>query len=150
MVGIHGALAMVSKRPEWSLDTEQKLFDGKNEAEFLAQSTADVARHYGGLMDQKSMDWANLIQCLAMVYGSRMYAIAMTPKVKPVRQAQPHEFRAGPQPQFHTEAPNPTAFDKMPNAFEAPAAPEGLATGEIAGIGSVEFPDGHPLKPKLN
>lgn len=156
LLGIHGGMAMLTRRAEWSLDSDQKLFDGKAESEFMAQSIADVARHYGGIADQKTLDWLNLLQCLAMVYGTRVYAIAMTPKAKPVRQAQPHEFRATQQPQFHMNGavepqPRATDFSKMPNAFDqSEPAPEGSGIATIAGIGEIELPDGHPLKPKLN
>lgn len=143
LVGIHGGLAILSGRHEWSLDTESRMFDGKTEAEFLAQSTADVARHYGGIADQKTLDWMNLLQCLAIVYGGRLYAIRANPRVKAAPKPN-LAVRPGPPPQHHT-APPVNSFD--------PARMNGgddMGTGEIAGIGHVEFPDGHPLKPKLN
>jgi hypothetical protein len=144
LVGIHGGLAILSGREEWSLDTSSRMFDGKTEAEFLAQSAADVARHYGGIADQKTLDWFNLVQCLAMVYGARIYAIRSNPKPKPAPRPQ------GPQavrttqgaPQHHPSTPA--------NSFDPDADPRKAGTGEIPGIGAVEFPDGHPLKPKLN
>lgn len=146
LVGIHGGLAILSGRPEWSLDTDMKIFDGKTEAQFLASSVKDVADHYGnGLLDKKTLDWCNLIQCLAIVYGGRVYAIRSTPRVKTapapsgVRDAP---RTANPQPMHHTPAPV-NSFDAVANANDA-------GVGEIPGIGAIEFPDDHPLKPKLN
>lgn len=145
LVGIHGGLAILSSRGEWSLDTESKTFDGKTEAEFLAMSIKDVADHYGnGLLDKKTLDWCNLIQCLAIVYGGRIYAIRATPRVP--RAPKPDlAHRVGPAPVHHTPSPPANSFEPQRMNGESD-----LGTGEIAGIGAVEFPDGHPLKPKLN
>lgn len=123
---------------EWALDTDNKIFDGKTEAEFLSQSIADVSRHYGaGLLDQKTVDWANLIQCLALVYGGRLIAIKMTPRVKPPKPAPTPQQTARDFAQpatYHRTTPPPNNFvSNEPNV------------GTVAGVGDVEFPADHPL-----
>lgn len=140
LVGIHGGLAIMSGRSEWSLDTENKLFDGKTEAEFLAQSSADVARHYGGIADQKTLDWMNLIQCLAIVYGTRIYAIKSSPKAPRVVSPPLAQRTASPSPQHH-RTPPPV------NEFNGATPPESV--GNVPGIGDVQFPPDHPLAPKM-
>jgi hypothetical protein len=134
LVGIHGGLAMLSGRVEWMLDTSDKIFDGKTEAEFLAQSIKDVAGHYGaGVFDQKTLDWMNLTQCLLIVYAGRIFTIRSNPKPKPVRQPTPAETA-----QTFSPGPNVVHTDGMNGATHA-------NEGEIAGIGTVEFPPDHPL-----
>lgn len=113
----------MSGRVEWALDTTAKDFDGATEAEFLSKSMKDVASHYNvNWLDQKGVDWANLIQCLVIVYGGRIYAIRQTRAVK-------------------TAAPKP--------ATVAPSSGNGIApehrTGEVPGVGAVEFPASHPM-----
>lgn len=143
LVGIHGGIALLTGRMEFALDTESKIFDGLTEAEFLAKSIKDVSSHYGAVLDQKTLDWANLIQCLAIVYGGRFYAIRSTPRApKSPRQPTPQEaartHRASPPGQMHV-TPAPT------NNF----APSGDEAGrvEVAGVGSVQIPDDNPLSP---
>lgn len=126
------------------LDTNSKIFDGKTEAEFLASSIKDVADHYGhGLLDQKTLDWMNLIQCLAIIYGGRIFAIRSTPKPKVVKPATVQEaakvHNPNPPAQFH-RTPAPV------NHFENPS-PSTSAT--IAGIGDIDLPDDHPLSPNF-
>jgi hypothetical protein len=142
LVGIHGGIALMSGRVEWALDTDSKLFDGLTEAEFLAKSVKDVSAHYGTFMDQKTLDWCNLIQCLAIVYGGRIYAIRSTPRIKTVRPPTPQQtaqtHRAAPPGQMHV-TPMPTN-----NYSSAEDDPNRV---DIAGIGSVQLPDDHPLSP---
>lgn len=133
---------MLTGRGEWSLDTGARIFDGKTEAEFMAQSIADVAKHYGGIADQKTLDWFNLIQCLAIVWGGRVFLIRSTPRPARAPGLQPAQgIRPGPPPSMH-RTPEPV------NNFDANANPAKANVGEIAGIGGVEFPDDHPLNPK--
>ncbi|MDE2019988.1 MAG: hypothetical protein KGJ13_06620 [Patescibacteria group bacterium] len=150
LIGIHGGLAIMSGRMEWMLDTDAKIFDGKTEAEFLAASIKDVSDHYGhGLLDQKTLDWMNLIQCLAIVYGGRVFAIRSTPKIKaPPKQPTPQQnasaFNPAPTRQFHD-----SRLEEASKAF-SPREPANRAT--IAGVGEIDLPDTHPLSPnyKLN
>ena len=141
LVGIHGGLAILSGRIEWMLDTDAKIFDGKTEAEFLAGSIKDVADHYGhGLLDQKTLDWMNLIQCLALVYGGRIFAIRSAPKIKASapKPVSPH-FTPSQPAQHHRTAPPVNEF--------SPNEPANSAT--IAGIGEIDLPDDHPLSPNF-
>lgn len=135
----------MSGRMEFALDTESKIFDGLTEAEFLAKSIKDVTAHYGTVLDQKTLDWANLVQCLAIVYGGRLYAIRSTPRVPktarhptPQQTAQTH--RAAPPGQVHhttVPANNYNGHDDAPGAVD------------IAGVGMVQMPDDHPLSPNF-
>lgn len=140
LVGIHGGIALLTGRMEIALDTESKIFDGLTEAEFLAKSIKDVSAHYGAVLDQKTLDWANLIQCLAIVYGGRFYAIRSAPRApKPVKQPTPHEtaraHRAAPPGQMHVTQPPTNNFD------------DDAGRVEIAGVGAISLPDDHPLSP---
>lgn len=134
LVGIHGGLAMLSGRLEWMLDTNEKIFDGLTEAEFLAKSIKDVAAHYGaGMFDQKTLDWASLTQCLLIVYGGRLFAIRSTPrapKPKPAPTVQEAARTHNPMP--------PQSVHQSSN---------GAGVVNIAGVGAVEFPDSDPRSP---
>jgi len=129
----------MSGRMEWMLDTDSKIFDGMTEAEFLAKSIKDVANHYPtNFLDQKGLDWANLVQCLAMVYGGRIFAIRSTPKPKPAPQPARTVFTSSMQP-------NPPRTTPIPTNDFAPG--NGAGRVDIAGVGSVEFPDDDPRSP---
>jgi hypothetical protein len=143
LVGIHGGIALMTGRMEIALDTESKIFDGLTEAEFLAKSIKDVSAHYGTVLDQKTLDWMNLIQCLAIVYGGRLYAIRSTPRApKPVRQPTPQEtartHRASPPGQMHV---TPAPVNKFGD--------DDAGRVEIAGVGAIQLPDDHPLSPNF-
>lgn len=69
-------LAVLTKTQELAID--------KTEAETLATGVANVARHYDiGGASQKTLDWFNLIQALALVYGTRLYAVRGKFRKKP-------------------------------------------------------------------
>lgn len=124
---------------EWALDTEQKVFDGKTEAEFLTSSVKDVMDHYGSVIDQKTLDWFNLAQCLLIVYGGRIYAIRSNPKVKPQRAPNVQETaQMHAPPRTHVRPDPPSHMNGDP-----------ASSAEIAGIGTVELPDDHPLSPNF-
>lgn len=64
--GIHASLAMITGHAHLKLD-------GK-EGEALSTGIVNVARHYPALAkSQKWVDWAMLMQTLAVVYGPRLY-----------------------------------------------------------------------------
>lgn len=67
LFSMHNLLATVSNTQELALD--------KTESKMLAEGVANVARHYDLGATQKSIDWANLIQCVGLIYGTRIYAI---------------------------------------------------------------------------
>lgn len=151
LVGIHGGIGMLLSSPGFPLDTTQKVFDGKTEAEFMAQSIADVARHYNPqIFEQKTIDWSNLIQCLALVYGPRLYNLRAERKAARARVVNPAPtFNYGPRPVDPQPAANRAANAARnghvtpvpPNDFNGPSDKE-IRTGEIAGVGSVELPEG--------
>ena len=140
---------MLSGRMEWSLDTSEKAFDGLNEAEFLAKSIKDVADHYGGnFLDQKTLDWTNLIQCLLIIYGGRIFTIRATPKPKPQHRPTVQEtarvHNPSPPPVF--TRPPANEFATTMNGHDASPPPQ---RAHIAGVGDVDLsglPDGHPFK----
>lgn len=111
----------------WRLDTEHKIFDGDTEAEFLAKSASDVAKHYGGgLLDQKTVDWCMLIQAVAIVYGSRIMMSRLARKPKPA----------------------PTHFEPAkPSPMKKPNGGDNAGTVNIAGLGEVDIPIDSPLHP---
>lgn len=144
LVGIHGGVAVLSGRYEWALDTNQKVFDGQTEAEFLASSIKAVTDHYGGdLLNAKQLDWANLIQCLFIVYIGRIMTIRANPKPrspgKPATVQQTAEMHNPHKPA--TTPPINEIFPRKPNGHDDPAR------GHIAGVGDVDLPDSHPLSP---
>lgn len=143
---------MLSGRLEWALDTDSKIFDGKTEAEFLAQSIKDVSKHYGGaIFDQKQVDWMNLIQCLAIVYGGRIYTIRSNPRIKSVRQPSPQTtaatHRPGPAPTMHRTPPPVNEFTPTPQMNGHDKTPP--SHGHVAGVGDIALPDDHPLSPNF-
>lgn len=140
----------MSGRMEWMLDTEGKIFDGATEAEFLSKSIKDVADHYGhGLLDQKTLDWVNLMQCLAIIYGGRIFAIRSTPKAKPVPKGPSVQEAAqtfNPAPPATTRQFHDARLAEASKAF-SPSEPATSAT--IAGLGDIQLPDDHPLSPNF-
>lgn len=130
-------MAILSGRSEWMLDTDSKIFDGATEAEFLSRSIKDVADHYGtGMLDQKTLDWMNLVQCLLIVYGGRIFAIRANPRIKPPK---------APTVQETAKAHNPVA----PSVHRDGASNTPANAGHVAGIGDVQLPDDHPLNPNF-
>lgn len=67
LISIHGILAAVTKIPELEMD-------GK-EANGLAVAIGNVTRHYDISATQKAVDWTNLMACVAMIYGTRLFTI---------------------------------------------------------------------------
>lgn len=138
-------------RGEWLVDTHDRAaFDGKTEAEFLSKSITDVSAHYKvEWLDQKSIDWANLVQCLLIVYGGRFYAIRSTPKVRPA--PTPAARPVGPLSTQATSAVNTRNTVPPTNDYKF-ADKENPASATIPGLGMVTLPDDHPLNParKLN
>jgi hypothetical protein len=150
LVGIHAGISVIASSPSFALDTESKDFDGKTESEFLSQSIADVARHYNPrVFDQKTMDWANLIQCLALLYLPRFYMLKEERRAARAKTVNPSPARpAGPRPV------NPQAnADRAANGHSTPVptnefrSAKEVFTGEIPGIGSVQLPDDWLGKP---
>lgn len=63
----HSILAAITKTPEFQLANQ--------EAEEIAKAIGNVSRHYDVSASAKTVDIANLIMVLGMVYGSRLLAI---------------------------------------------------------------------------
>ena len=141
LIGIHGGVSLLLSSPSFALDTQMKIYDGKTEAEFLATSVADVARHYNPkVFDQKTADWFNLLQCLAFVYGPRIYnarADRRANAAKPINNVAP---RTGPRPVDPMPAANKAANGHTTPIPANEFAAKDVLTGEIPGVGNVEFP----------
>lgn len=60
-------LAMITKTQEFMLSAEESLT--------LAQSLANVSRHYDVEIAAKTLDWTNLIMVAGTMYGSRLAAM---------------------------------------------------------------------------
>ena len=138
---------MLASSPGFQLDTEMKVFDGKSEAEFLAQSIADVARHYNpAIFEQKTIDWSNLIQCAALIYGPRIYNIRHDRRAAKAQSVQPKPaFQYGPppvDPQPRADrAMNGASVHKTPMpANDYVLSDKEVRTGTVAGIGDIELP----------
>jgi len=147
LVGIHGGLAMLLSSPGFALNTDQKVFDGKTEAQFLSQSVADVARHYNPkIFDQKTMDWSNLIQCMALIYGPRVYNIRHDRAMAKARNVNPSPGRqAGPRPVDPQARADRAANNGETN--RATPVPENVFRGQVAGIGEIDLPSDWLGKP---
>lgn len=64
IVGIHLGIAALSKMPHWALD--------ESEAEAIASSVVNVARHYPKVASsQKLVDWTMLLGALGVAYVPR-------------------------------------------------------------------------------
>lgn len=138
LVGAHAMLATLTGRMELKLDTEAKEFDGATEAEYLANSIKAVSDHYKvEWFDQKQVDWMNLMQCLAMVYGGRIVAMRMNIKAERAER----RGNAGPTP----VKTSPPVF-QTPQQTVKPNSGAGVV--DIPGVQAVEFPEDHPLHPK--
>lgn len=145
LIGIHTAVATLSGVHEWSLDTESKDYDGKSESAYLAASGKAVADHYEmKYFDQKTVDWFNLLQAFAIVYGTRLYAIRSR------RASERAERAANRMPPVQGAAPVNTPQRQTTEAKPNGAAPVETRLGIIPGMpGGVEFPADHPLAPKM-
>lgn len=65
LVGIHMGIAMLAKQPHWALEP--------SEADALAESVKNVARHYPAVAkSQKIVDWVMLIQAVGFAYAPRV------------------------------------------------------------------------------
>lgn len=140
-------LAALVGNPNLQLDSESKDYDGKSEAAYFAANIKAVADHYPvKWLDQKTIDWINLLQCAGAVYGGRIFAARAArnpPKLatvspirpEPVKQADVMRQGPGTSPPHRASTPQREAKD----------LPNGLAFGEVPGVGRVEFPADHPL-----
>lgn len=135
-------LAALASNPNLALDSESTDYDGKSEARYFAESVKAVSDHYKvEWLDQKSIDWINLLQCIGGVYGGRIFAARAArnpPKLATVTNIRPEPVR---QADVVRQAPvKPDKPGTSPQDL-----PSGLEFGEVAGVGRVQFPPDHPL-----
>lgn len=67
LLSVHAMLAVSISAPEIAID--------KDEAKAMSDAIAEVAKHYPMQIDPKTLAWANLASCAAIVYGPRAYSI---------------------------------------------------------------------------
>lgn len=121
---------MITGIPEFEL--------GERDAHDLASKYAVVAEFYPAFkIDPKVAALLALCGSVGGVYGSRI--ISYRARVSMERAARP---RGGIMPP--TSPPQPSTETAPPPAQPQTVAAE-VRTGEIAGIGKVEFPPDHPM-----
>lgn len=72
LLSSHDMLAAMMKAPAIALD--------KEEANNLARSISNVARHYDIVATEKTLDWTALFMALGMIYGPRIAMLTMRKK----------------------------------------------------------------------
>lgn len=98
-------LAYMTKVSELKID--------ESEGKILATGIANVAKHYDiGGADAKTLDWFNLFQSLAIVYGPRIYMIRANRPAKSVKTVQQPPTKSAEQASF--DAQGGTPFDGVP------------------------------------
>lgn len=131
LLGIHTSLARLVPEAELS----------SSEAHELASAYADVAQYYPIL--RLPDKWAAIINFgtqVAMVYGSRFAAWRIRMLTTP--QPTPRERTEQTLKQVFEVPPNPNPGTN--GATRRPPAAD-VRTGEVPGVGNVEFPPDHPL-----
>lgn len=101
----HQLLAAIAKSPELAID--------EIEAKNLAAGVSNVARHYNMGTTQKTLDWFNLFQALALVYGTRIFAMRDKFKRKPKTDQGKNRVDNS-----HMEAPNNNGVILDANGFQ--------------------------------
>ncbi len=150
LLGIHQTLAIAFGIPEIRMNSE--------EAEQIAKSYADVATHYPVMqLPEKQLALINFGSTIAIVYGAKLtaYKIRMamsrpnvvTPiRPQPMKTSGPNATTAPPANEFTMPVPQEGVANgvDLTQRETAPIDPK-LRTGEIPGVGSVVFPEDHPL-----
>jgi len=137
LLGIHSTLQLVTGAQEFALSNE--------EARELAKAYADVAKYYPSLtLDNRYSAIATLGAQVSIIYGSRIMAYRM--RVASQNKARGTQQRATqPAPaQQPVPATEMNGVAAPPPAKTEPVSKE-LRTGEIPGVGSIEFSPDHPL-----
>lgn len=148
-MGLHSGLAWVANAPEFEMDAM--------EARALAKATKDLLDYYPDQMrwlDGRTGAWIGFSQTALVIYGSKLTALRMRrstarqpasqgPRVVPIRSVQ--EPRAEPvavrQPE---QSPINGQGAGIANEDQSPV-PADIRTGNIPGVGEIEFPTDHPL-----
>lgn len=77
----HAMLAMITKTQEFMLSADESIT--------LAQSLANVSRHYDVEIAAKTLDWTNLIMVAGTMYGSRLATIRIRKQMERAQRPQP-------------------------------------------------------------
>lgn len=129
LIGIHTTLLIATGIPEMEIDAA--------DAKSIALAYADVAEFYPAFkIEPKFAAILTLCGAVGGVYGTRIISYRM--RVSAERAARP---RGGIMPP--TAPPQPSA-ETAPPPVQSQAVAAELRTGEIPGIGKVEFPPDHP------
>lgn len=135
LLGIHTTLAASLSIPEFEMD--------QAEASEIAKAYADVAEYYPVLkMSGETAALVNFASIVGVNYGARFMAFKMRRSLeKRAARSQPQQ---APMPQ---DVQMPVGPPRVPNAAPAtkPTVTNDVRTGEIPGVGAIEFPQDHPL-----
>jgi len=119
-----------------------------DECKELAKAVNDVNRHYNiKLLDQKTADWFHLIQVVAVMYGVRFMAIRERRKSERAVPVRPRPQAQNPVPGNPAPPAQSPKLDMSEAGFADPGA-RAARTGEIPGLGNIEFPADHELAPR--
>lgn len=113
------------------------------EAREISRAYADVAEYYPAMkLSGETAALMNFIGVLGMSYGSRVMLYRMRRKEE--RKSSPKEPPQSSKPApIHTTPVPENSFGPAPET--KPPVTQEMRTGEIAGVGHIEFPPDHPL-----
>jgi hypothetical protein len=134
LLSTHRAIAFLVQAPEFQLDDA--------EASEMAKAVSDVNALYPvRWLTDEMVAWGTLAEVMFVVYGTKFAAYKLR------RNLEKREV-PGPRPAPRPTVVNPaTPPDQMNGSApkERPPLSAELRTGEIAGVGKIEFPADHPL-----
>lgn len=131
LLGIHQGLMLIGAPPEFALSSA--------EAHEISKAYAEVAKYYPALtLDNRYTAISTLGAQLSIIYGSRFMSYKMR-TASEKRTPQQRANQSAPPQSPISETPG-----VAPPAKTEPVSRE-LRTGEIPGVGNIEFPADHPL-----
>ena len=123
----------------------------QQEAHDIAKAYADVAEYYPVMkMPGHVAAIVNLSTIIGVNYGARFMSVRLRKSMKRREAAQTAPQAASPVRQQPTTMQVPQNPATPPNQMngskqEKPTVTREMRTGEIPGIGAIEFPPDHPL-----
>lgn len=116
----------------------------ETEAREISKAYADVAEYYPSMkMNGETAAVLNFVAIVSVNYGARFMAYRLRTKAERAKQVSGRET-----PIHSTPVPPPPTFTTQPSPApmtEKPVMTKEVRTGEIPGVGSIEFPANHPL-----
>jgi hypothetical protein len=140
LLGIHQTLQAATQVPEFGMSPV--------EAHNIAEAWAEAAKHYPVLnLDPKVAAIINLGTTISIVYGSRITAFKIRKSIERAqrRPIQPAPPTNQPTPVQHAGMMQEQVNGHIPEPPKPPVATREIRTGEIPGVGNIEFPPDHPL-----